>query len=152
MQQRRLTAPDTATNWTEWAGRATTTLLTVLACLVIFLPMLLTLYLSLFDEQMIVFPPYAYTFAWYARIAASFGAPIWNSLRIAVAAVAMSLLIGIPAGIGLCRYRFRGRDAIGTLLLAPLTIPGIAIGLAIYVPPSGSRNKRMSSSPAPSSC
>ncbi len=39
----------------------------------------------------------------------------------------------MPAGIGLSRYRFRGRGAVGTLLLAPLTIPGVAIGLGIYV-------------------
>jgi putative spermidine/putrescine transport system permease protein len=133
MQQRQANAADTAPVWTERAGRAATNLLIVLACLVIFLPMVLTLYLSLFDEQMIVFPPHAYTLAWYPRIAASFGAAIWNSLRIALAAVLLSLLIGIPAGIGLSRYRFRGRDAISTFLLAPLTIPGIAIGLAIYV-------------------
>jgi putative spermidine/putrescine transport system permease protein len=133
MQQRQTMAAGTAATWTERPGRAATTLLIVLACLTIFLPMLLTLYLSLFNEQMIVFPPHGYTLAWYPRIAANFGAPIWNSLRIALAAVALSLLIGIPAGIGLSRYRFRGRDAVSTLLLAPLTIPGIAIGLAIYV-------------------
>jgi putative spermidine/putrescine transport system permease protein len=133
MQQRQTMAAGTAATWTERTGRAATRLLIVLACLTIFLPMLLTLYLSLFNEQMIVFPPHGYTLAWYPRIAANFGAPIWNSLRIALAAVALSLLIGIPAGIGLSRYRFRGRDAVSTLLLAPLTIPGIAIGLAIYV-------------------
>jgi putative spermidine/putrescine transport system permease protein len=130
MQQTRVIA---ASVWPERAGRAATTTLIALAGLTIFLPMLLTLYLSLFNEQMIVFPPHGYTTAWYPRIAASFGAPIWTSLRIAVAAVALSLLIGVPAGIGLSRHRFRGRDAVSTLLLAPLTIPGIAIGLAIYV-------------------
>jgi putative spermidine/putrescine transport system permease protein len=39
----------------------------------------------------------------------------------------------VPAGIGLSRHRFRGRGAVSTLLLAPLTVPGIALGLAIYV-------------------
>lgn len=82
---------------------------------------------------MIVFPPCGYTVAWYGRIVGSFGNPIWNSLRIALAAVALSLLIGVPAGIGLSRYRFRGRGTISIFLLSPLTIPGIAIGLAIYV-------------------
>ena len=45
----------------------------------------------------------------------------------------LSLMVGIPAGIGLSRYRFRGREAVSTFLLSPLTIPGIAIGLGIYV-------------------
>ena len=130
MQQTKVV---TASVWPERTGHVVITTLIILAGLIIFLPMLLTLYLSLFNEQMIVFPPRGYTTAWYSQIASTFGAPIWTSLRIAVAAVALSLLIGIPAGIGLSRYRFRGRDAVSTLLLAPLTIPGIAIGLAIYV-------------------
>ena len=108
-------------------------LLVGLGGLIILLPLVLTLYLSLFDEQMIVFPPRGYSLAWYGQILARFGAPIWTSLKIALAAVALSLLIGVPAGIGLSRYRFRGRDALGTFLLSPLTVPGIAIGLAIYV-------------------
>ncbi|MEA2729765.1 MAG: putative spermidine/putrescine transport system permease protein [Acetobacteraceae bacterium] len=117
----------------DWAGRATNRLLLLLACLAIFLPLVLTLYLSVFNEQMIVFPPHGYTLAWYGQIVGKFGGAIWTSLRIALTAVALSLLIGVPAGIGLSRYRFTGRDALGTFLLSPLTIPGIAIGLAIYV-------------------
>ena len=119
--------------WSERSARAAGFVLAGLACLAIFLPLVLTLYLSLFDEQMIVFPPRGYTFAWYGQLIGKFGPAIWTSLRIALAAVALSLLIGVPAGIGLSRYRFRGRDAIGTFLLSPLTVPGIAIGLAIYV-------------------
>ena len=100
---------------------------------IVFLPLVLTLYLSVFDESLIVFPPHAYTLAWYARILPAFGNALGTSLLVALAAVALSLAIGVPAGIGLARYRFRGRGAIGTLLLAPLTIPGVAIGLGIYV-------------------
>ena len=48
-------------------------------------------------------------------------------------AVLGSLPLGVPAGIGLARHRFRGRGVISILLLAPLTVPGIALGLAIYV-------------------
>jgi putative spermidine/putrescine transport system permease protein len=115
------------------AGAVALWLLLALGCAVIFLPLVLTLYLSLFDEQIIVFPPRGYTLRWYGLVAGHFGAAIWTSLRIALAAVALSLLVGVPAGIGLSRYRFRGRDALSTLLLSPLTVPGIAIGLAIYV-------------------
>jgi putative spermidine/putrescine transport system permease protein len=117
----------------ERAGGMAMQTLLVLACLAIFLPLILTLYLSVFNEQMIVFPPRGYTFSWYGQIADKFGAAIWSSLKIAFVAVAISLLVGIPAGIGLSRYRFRGRNVLSTFLLSPLTIPGIAIGLGIYV-------------------
>jgi putative spermidine/putrescine transport system permease protein len=123
----------TETDWTDRAGRLALLGLLGLGIAAIFLPMLLTFYLSMFNEQMIVFPPHGYTLAWYGRIAGTFGAAIWTSLKIAVVAVALSLALGIPAGIGLSRHRFRGREALSTFLLSPLTVPGIAVGLAIYI-------------------
>jgi putative spermidine/putrescine transport system permease protein len=96
-------------------------------------PLLLTLYLSVFDEKLILFPPRGYTLAWYPAIAGNFGAPVLTSIQLGLAAVVGSLLLGVPAGIGLSRHRFRGRGLVSTLLLAPLTVPGIALGLAIYV-------------------
>jgi putative spermidine/putrescine transport system permease protein len=99
----------------------------------IFVPLLVTIFLSFFDEKLILFPPHAYTASWYGQILPNFGAAIVTSLELAAVAVAGSLLLGVPAGIALSRYRFRGKGAIGTLLLAPLTVPGIALGLAIFV-------------------
>ena len=99
----------------------------------IFLPLVLTIYLSVFDETIIVFPPHGYTLAWYGRIWGQFGGAMRTSLATAVGASAISLVLGVPAGIGLARYRFWGRGAVSTLLLAPLTIPGVAIGLGIFV-------------------
>jgi putative spermidine/putrescine transport system permease protein len=99
----------------------------------IVVPLVLTIYLSLFDEKLILFPPRGYTLSWYPAIVSNFGSAILTSLQLGAAAVVGSLLLGIPAGIGLARHRFRGRGVISTLLLAPLTVPGIALGLAIYV-------------------
>ena len=115
------------------AGRIAAHALVATGATVIFLPLLLTLYLSVFDETLITFPPRGYTLRWYARILPEFGGALQTSLLTALAAVAISLAVGVPAGIGLSRYRFRGRGAVATLLLAPLTIPGVAIGLGIYV-------------------
>jgi putative spermidine/putrescine transport system permease protein len=99
----------------------------------IIVPLILTLYLSLFDEKLILFPPRGYTLDWYPAIVPNFGKAIVTSLKLGALSVGGSLLLGIPAGIGLARYRFRGRGAVSTLLLAPLTVPGIALGLAIFV-------------------
>jgi putative spermidine/putrescine transport system permease protein len=101
--------------------------------LLIVIPLLLTLYLSIFDEKLILFPPRGYTLSWYPAILPNFGAAIVTSLELGAAAVIGSLLLGVPAGIGLARHRFRGRGIIATLLLAPLTVPGIALGLSVYV-------------------
>jgi putative spermidine/putrescine transport system permease protein len=108
---------------------------TLIACgaTLIVVPLMLTVYLSVFDEKLILFPPRGYTLGWYPAIVPNFGRSIVTSLQLAASAVAGSLALGVPAGIGLARHRFRGRGAIATLLLAPLTVPGIALGLGIFV-------------------
>ena len=116
-----------------WLERAGVSLLLWTGIALIGVPLLLTLYLSVFDEKLILFPPHAYTLDWYAAILPNFAEPVLTSLELAVAAVIGSVLLGVPAGIGLSRHRFRGRGAVSILLLAPLTVPGIAVGLAIYV-------------------
>ena len=117
----------------EWMGRTIMHVVLALGVAVVFLPLVLTVYLSTFDETLIVFPPHGYTLHWYAGILPTFGAALRTSLLVALAAVAGSLALGIPAGIALSRYRFTGRGAVATLLLAPLTLPGVAIGLGIFV-------------------
>jgi putative spermidine/putrescine transport system permease protein len=112
---------------------AAVSLLIYVGVALIGVPLLLTLFLSVFDEKLILFPPHAYTLDWYSQIPATFGAPIWTSLRLGVTATVGSLLIGVPAGIGLFRHRFLGKTIISTLLLAPITVPGIALGLAVYI-------------------
>ena len=115
------------------ASRLAVNILVVAGAAVVFIPLVLTLYLSVFDETLIAFPPHAYTLHWYGRILPAFGGALRTSLVTAAIAVTCSLALGVPAGIGLSRYRFTGRGAVSTLLLAPLTIPGVAIGLGIYV-------------------
>lgn len=112
---------------------AAVSLLVAVGGALIGVPLLLTVYLSLFDEKLILFPPRGYTMAWYPAIPANFGDAIWTSLQLGAAAVAGSLLLGVPAGIGLSRLRFRGKGVISTLLLAPITVPGIALGLAVFI-------------------
>lgn len=99
----------------------------------IFLPLLLTAYLSLFDERIVVFPPRGYTLHWYAAVWPNFGAAILTSLEVAVLGVGLAVLAGVPAALVLARKRFFLRDTLGIFLLAPLTVPAIALGLAIYL-------------------
>ncbi len=117
----------------ERAQRAGVTTLVVLGGAAVFVPLVLTFYLSVFNETIITFPPPGYTLRWYPRILPEFGDALRTSLITASAAVCLSLLAGVPASIALSRTRFRGRGAVMTLLLAPLTVPGIAIGLGVYV-------------------
>lgn len=114
-------------------GRAVVGALIACGASLIVVPLLVTLYVSVFREQIVIFPPRSDTLDWYRQILPQFGGALRTSFVLALAATALSLLVGVPAGVGLSRYRFAGRRAVGLLLLAPLTVPAIAIGLGIYV-------------------
>jgi spermidine/putrescine transport system permease protein len=65
------------------------------------------------------------------------------SLKIAVIAVAVSLVFGALVSLSLTRYKFRGSGAVNMLLVLPLTTPEIVLGaslgglfiLQVYPPP-----------------
>src|SRR5262249_60951367 len=54
-------------------------------------------------------------------------------LEVGAFAVLAGLAVGLPASLCLARRRFRGREALSTLLLLPLVVPGVVAGTAIYV-------------------
>jgi putative spermidine/putrescine transport system permease protein len=53
------------------------------------------------------------------------------SLRAALAATAIALVLGSLAAFGLARTRFFGRDAISFIFVLPIALPGIITGLAL---------------------
>jgi putative spermidine/putrescine transport system permease protein len=53
------------------------------------------------------------------------------SVKAAVAATAVALLLGSAAAFGVHRFRFFGRDAVSLLLVLPLALPGIITGIAL---------------------
>jgi putative spermidine/putrescine transport system permease protein len=65
------------------------------------------------------------------------GAGTWAALRdsivVAVAVTAVSLVVAIPAGRVLGTRRFRGRRAVEVLLLLPVLVPGIAVAIGLHV-------------------
>jgi putative spermidine/putrescine transport system permease protein len=101
--------------------------------LLIFLPLALTAYLSIFADRLIVFPPSGYTLGWYRQVLPTFGGSILTSLEVALLGVGVAVLFGVPAGVALARGTFPGRGFLGVLLLAPLTVSSISLGLAIYL-------------------
>jgi spermidine/putrescine transport system permease protein len=81
------------------------------------------------------FPPRNFTLDWY-RMLLGDGA-IWdsvgNSLIVAIAAMAISLALGIPAALALDRAQFPGKALFRRLVLLPLILPGIITGLSLLM-------------------
>lgn len=57
---------------------------------------------------------------------------LWLTIGISVSATILSVLVGVPAGRALGLYKFRGKEVIELLILAPTIVPGIAVALGIH--------------------
>ncbi len=116
-------------------GRLAFRALLVLAYAIIFAPMVTVAIVSFFDQEIVSVPPPGLTLRWYANAWAQrdFARGFLTSLQIALAATAVGVPLGTAAAFGLARSTFRGREAVNTFLLAPLAVPAIVAGSALYL-------------------
>jgi putative spermidine/putrescine transport system permease protein len=105
------------------------------AFLFMLLPIVFVSWISFFSNEIITFPPEGYTLKWFSAIWAQrqFAEGFITSFEVGLLATACGLALGIPASLALVRFRFPGREAVNTALLAPLVVPGIVIGTALYL-------------------
>ncbi len=82
------------------------------------------------------FPPTQLTLKWYRAFfdSAEFVRAFFRvSLVLGVSAAIIASLLGVLAAVGLVRFRFRGREALEAFFMAPLFIPEILFGAALYL-------------------
>lgn len=81
------------------------------------------------------FPPRDFTLKWYRQLADD--AALWdaviNSILVAIAAMAISIGLGLPAALALDRVSFPGKALFRRLVLLPLILPGIITGLSLLM-------------------
>jgi len=116
-------------------GRAALLAAATLGYAVILTPLVFVCWLSFFSNEIVTFPPQGYTLRWFAHIfdQNNFVSGFLTSLEVGVAAMVGGLVLGVPASLVLARRNFPGREAINTLLVMPLVVPGVVAGTAIYV-------------------
>ena len=56
---------------------------------------------------------------------------IWLSVRIALIATGVALVLGSAAAVAVARFEFFGRDAVSFLFVLPIALPGIVTGMAL---------------------
>ena len=110
-------------------GAATLTLTYILT------PLVFVTWLAFFRQEIPSFPPEGYSLRWFQAIPGNdrFVSGFLLSLELAVIATIVGLSLGLPAALCLARLRFTGREALSNLLLLPLVVPGIVLGIALYV-------------------
>jgi putative spermidine/putrescine transport system permease protein len=72
-----------------------------------------------------------FTSLWYRYVLRVYGKTILFTLQLAVVSVVLTTVIGIAASYALVRYRFRGQALVEEIVLLPMSIPGIAVAIAL---------------------
>lgn len=106
-----------------------------LAVLALAVPILVLIGVSLNAGVEQVFPPRGLSLRWYANVGNRGGFVDATKLTLALAAAStvFSVAVSLCAGVALTRYRFRGRDALLTILLSPLIVPQVVVGMGFLV-------------------
>jgi putative spermidine/putrescine transport system permease protein len=105
-----------------------------LAILFLWFPLvLIVLYAFTTDDVVPTFPPPGLTTKWFgiARDNPEIWDAMWLSVRVALLATAVSLVLGSMVAAAVARSRFFGREAISFLILLPIALPGIVTGIAL---------------------
>lgn len=70
---------------------------------------------------------------WYGRIGQmdGFWPALWLSLQIAALSTGIALVLGTLAAIAITQGKLPGSEAIGTVLVSPLMMPGLVLGIAL---------------------
>jgi len=56
---------------------------------------------------------------------------VWLSVRVALVATGVAVVLGSMAAFGVARFSFFGRDLVSFLLVLPIALPGIVTGMAL---------------------
>ena len=107
---------------------------TIGALLFLHIPLwLIFLYSFTTDESAYTFPPPALTLKWIPQAIqnTAMQEALFLTLRVAVLATIMALILGTLAAAAVYRFDFFGKDAISFMLILPLALPGIVTGIAM---------------------
>jgi putative spermidine/putrescine transport system permease protein len=99
------------------------------------LPLFFVTWLAFFAQEIPSFPPDGHSLKWFQAIPGNdrFVSGFILSMQVATVATLIGIALGVPAAVCLVRSKFAGREAVSSLLLLPLVVPGIVLGIALYV-------------------
>ena len=109
----------------------------VLAALVmVFLvaPLVVIVIASFTPTALITFPPQGFSLKWYANIFHSsthFMEGLANSLKLGLIATAVDVFLGVFAALSVCRYNFKGKNALLNYFTSPMYVPSVAFAFVL---------------------
>jgi putative spermidine/putrescine transport system permease protein len=106
---------------------------TVVTLAFIYIPLIVIAIYAFNKSRSQAWPVDGFTFEWFDRALHNPGVrdALWTSIKAALGATAVALLLGTLAAIAVSRYRFFGRETISFLIVLPIALPGIVTGMAL---------------------
>lgn len=104
-----------------------------LALVLLLAPTIVTVIAAFNAGNYLQFPPQGFSLRWIQEFLTGplFLENFTFSFRLAFFATILSTLLGTAAAVGMSRLRFRGRETLRAVLLAPIVLPGMVLGLAL---------------------
>src|ERR671930_1245647 len=106
---------------------------TVLVVLFLWIPLAIILVYAFNPSNIQSWPISGFTLKWF-RVAwhdSEARQALGLSVKAALAATGIALLLGTMAAAAVSRYRFFGRDAISFVVVLPIALPGVITGIAL---------------------
>jgi len=99
----------------------------------IYVPLIVIAIYAFNKSRSQAWPIDGFTLEWFDRAVHNPGVrdAFWTSIKAALGATAIALLLGTLASIAVSRYRFFGRETISFLIILPIALPGIVTGMAL---------------------
>ena len=105
----------------------------VLTMAFLYAPLVIILIYAFNKTRVQSWPPSGFTLSWFDKASHNNGAldALWVSVKVAMGATLLALLLGSLAALALARFNFFGKGAISFLILLPIALPGIVTGMAL---------------------
>ena len=114
-------------------GRMGLRVVTALVLAFLYVPLIVILVLSFSSSRAFIWPPPGYSTKWWTLAFHESGPrdAFVTSIKVAIAATGVALVLGSLASLAVQRFRFFGRDTVSLLLVLPIALPGIVTGVAL---------------------
>ncbi|MGV7217795.1 ABC transporter permease [Bradyrhizobium sp. UFLA05-112] len=111
------------------ASLATMVYFVIMAPIVVIIPM------AFGSVTALTFPPESYSLELFKIFftSPSWQNPLIESVKVAIASMAVAMLAGVPAGYWIIRHEFVGKWLITGIIMSPLIIPAIVSALGLYL-------------------
>jgi len=106
-----------------------------LAVLLLLAPTVVVIIVSFTNGYSLKFPPPGYSLRWYEALPDAWQLQFaaLNSLKVASAATAIAVLLGVPASMAIARSESAVARVLDSLFMSPLILPALAFGLASLI-------------------